>query len=351
MKILGLEVWSQSPENVSTFFNRLETEEFDYIVLFGQNEWQYYQAFAHVLDRAIQEVCIKRNQTLYIFNGSAIVNEVDEPTLHPLVKVIAWPEWYFIKTYAQMCSHSKHYKINYNLNVDVDTYKYHYITMNNRAHPHRCYMMDILAKYNLIERGAISWAEEYYTEDPYPWQYWIPKLLKLGSYLESEKIWLNIPDEFYDSFVSLINESTIDSVIFSEKTVFALVCGQPFICVSGPGHHKLLENMGFELYTELFDYSFDSEKDNNKRTELVVQNIERICKLSLDELAVLKQQIKPKIIRNKQRVRDIAMSPNSYCDIIASVRQLDQIESATACSWIWHMYFLLDDCHKNNTLL
>lgn len=352
MKILGLEVWGQSEGNVSTFFDRLEKETFDYIVLFGQNEWQYYIAYSTVLDRAIEEVCVKRNQNLYIFTGASIINEIDEPTLHPLVKLIKWSEWYFIKTYAQMCTYAKNNNVDYNKNVNIDDYKYHYISLNNRAHMHRCHMMDILAKYNLIDKGAISWANVHNSNGyDYPWQYWTPQILQLGTYEANNKAWGDIPTEYYESFVSLINESTINSVIFSEKTVFALVCGQPFICVSGPGHHKFLESMGFELYDELFDYSFDSETNNNKRTELVVQNIDRLCKLPISELTNLKKQIRPKLIRNKQRVKDIALSPNSYCNIIEEVLKLDDIESATACGWIWHMFWLLKDCHKDNTLL
>ena len=42
--------------------------------------------------------------------------------------------------------------------------------------------------------------------------------------------------------------------------------------------HKYLKIMGYELYDELFDYSFD-DKDFNKRFESIVKQVKNLCEI------------------------------------------------------------------------
>ena len=54
------------------------------------------------------------------------------------------------------------------------------------------------------------------------------------------------------------NLSQIDTLFITEKTWKPIVFKKPFLVWGGKGIHTKLKELGFELYEELFDYSFDN---------------------------------------------------------------------------------------------
>ena len=67
-----------------------------------------------------------------------------------------------------------------------------------------------------------------------------------------------IPLEYYQTNCDLVLESTIDTLFITEKTWKPIVFKKPFLVWGGRGIHAKLKELGFELYEELFDYSFDN---------------------------------------------------------------------------------------------
>ena len=66
-----------------------------------------------------------------------------------------------------------------------------------------------------------------------------------------------VPLEYYQSNCDLVLESTIETLFITEKTWKPIVFKKPFLVWGGQGLHAKLKDLGFELYDELFDYSFD----------------------------------------------------------------------------------------------
>jgi hypothetical protein len=66
-----------------------------------------------------------------------------------------------------------------------------------------------------------------------------------------------IPLEYYQTNCDLVLESTIDTLFITEKTWKPIVFKKPFLVWGSQGLHAKLKDLGFELYDELFDYSFD----------------------------------------------------------------------------------------------
>ena len=189
---------------------------------------------------------------------------------------------------------------NVNLESPIETL---YITMNNLAHPHRCMMMDILAKYDLISKGAIAWRDiirDYdndRNETPdsirhgYPYKYWTPERLVLdhpglASYISQEVL----PIEYQHAFMQLVGESTISTFFLTEKTAFSLLYNKIFLVVGSKNYHRNLEDMGFKLFHSLFDYSFDSIDDPGLRIEGVIKNINKYRDMTMNELETLLQE-------------------------------------------------------------
>lgn len=194
---------------------------------------------------------------------------------------------------------------NVGLSSKID---YLYLTMNNLVKRHRCQMMDMLAKYDLIDYGAIVWrnAHRYETYNDFQYKYWTPKKMFLDiednntSYVNQNLL----PKEYKNCFMQLVAESEDNLFFLSEKTAVPLLCNKPFLIVSSRGFHKNLVDLGFVLYDELFDYSFDCIDDQEIRIEKIVANVNRLKDCSKDMLLELTETIKPKLEHN----RNVAIS-------------------------------------------
>ena len=239
------------------------------------------------------------------------------------INMIYIPSFWFTRTYNMWTLSQGNINMNLAKNVDMrDMYfgkdlidfKYPFICTNNITKMHRCLIMDLLAKHNLIDVGAISWRDIIRAFDHdrhlYPlltdsqrgnfkYQYWTPKRMFLDYDLTSFHQ-ETVPEQYNQSFMQLVTESDDECVFFSEKTATPILLNKPFLVAGGPYHHRELNNLGFSNYDELFDYSFDIEPDLNKRYEMIVENVKRISLLSKDELSALYRKIFPKLVHNKQ---------------------------------------------------
>lgn len=244
-------------------------------------------------------------------------------TKYKNINMIHEPMYWFKRTYLMWTLSQVNIDLNLSKNINMNDmnfgehltdFKYPFICTNNIAKEHRCLIMDLLAKHNLIDVGAISWRDIRHAFDNdrhlypdlldsqrgnYPYQYWTPKRMFLDydlSYFHQE----TVPKQYSQSFMQLVTESDDIVAFFSEKTATPILLNKPFLVAGGAYHHRELNKLGFVNYDELFDYSFDVEPDMHKRYELLVRNVKRISLLSKEELSELHKQIFPKLLFNKQ---------------------------------------------------
>lgn len=239
------------------------------------------------------------------------------------INIIHVPSFWFKRTYYMWTLSQGNMLMNLAKNVDMrDMYfgeqltdfKYPYICTNNIAKMHRCLVMDLLAKHNLIDVGAIAWRDIIRAFDNdrdlypdltdsqrgnYKYQYWTPKRMFLD-YDLSDFHQETVPEHYNQSFMQLVTESDDTVAFFSEKTATPILLNKPFLVAGGQYHHRELNSLGFVNYDELFDYSFDAEPDIQVRYELLVQNVKRVSMLPTEELSRLYKQIFPKLVHNKQ---------------------------------------------------
>ena len=242
------------------------------------------------------------------------------------INIVHWETFWFRRTYTAWSSNSE--KVQENLSKGIDIlnphfgnppldFKFPYITLNNIAKRHRCLVMDKLAKHNLIDTGAIVWRDilhdctdirHTFSEDVtdsvfrnYPYQYWKPRRMFLDQEMSP---WLKnqetLPIEFTQSFMQLVTESDDEVVFFSEKTATPILFNKPFLVASCAGFHRNLESQGFELYTELFDYSFDGESNIHVRYEKLIENVKRYAMMDSSQLNRVYSDIFEKLAYNKQ---------------------------------------------------
>jgi len=205
---------------------------------------------------------------------------------------------------------------NCGLRPDVTEYKHYFTSLNNKPHPHRIQTMDLLAKYDLIDSNAISWHSYDIPLQHTDFQIWKPKMLRLSDDYQYPFSCNNIPNEYLDSFAQLITETSMSCFYISEKTLLPLMIGKPFIACNIQGFHKILKRLGFELYDEIFDYSFDVESDQEKRFDMAIQNFVELSKIPKKDLKHLYNKVRDKLFFNRTKTLAIPTDINSYPDEI-----------------------------------
>ena len=69
-----------------------------------------------------------------------------------------------------------------------------------------------------------------------------------------------------------------------KKTFKAIIMSHPFILVSIPKSLEVLKELGYKTFSPWIDESYDQEMDDNKRMMMIVNEIERLCNLSQEDL-------------------------------------------------------------------
>lgn len=186
-----------------------------------------------------------------------------------------------------------------------------FLFLNSNPRPHRYMAMDYLSKYNLLERGNFSWLKKYYYTD-YKLKYWKECITTIdyndvddSSHIET--FWN--PVLFKNPFIKLVGETLYHDETFylTEKTSMPILLGQPFLTISTLFFYKNLKKMGFKLYDEIFDYSFDNEINHEKRINMIIENIDKIKNKNLNELYI---KIKNKVKYNQ--ILSFQMINNDY---------------------------------------
>ena len=90
---------------------------------------------------------------------------------------------------------------------------------------------------------------------------------------------------YLDSYIHIITETNFEKDIFpTEKLINPIIVLQPFILFGAPGYLKYVKELGFKTFNGFIDESYDNEYDSGKRFEMLCNEIDRLSKLSLEEI-------------------------------------------------------------------
>lgn len=227
-----------------------------------------------------------KTNLIWIFGGA----DLSFYRLYP-GKVILWHNFYMYESFLNL---NKQF-----LRKDSAITKI-FISMNHRAHLHRCLLMDTLEKYNMGDKGFVSWRGV--DQADYKFNYWNPRNLQFDDGFLGKNGMYTLPREYNNALINLISESNTKTIFVTEKTYNAIFAEKPFIIQGAVGIHRYLSRLGFEMYDEIFDYTFDEVADIIDRTEMIVQNLKKLEDKNLNELKII---LSKKAKRNKQRAINI----------------------------------------------
>jgi hypothetical protein len=191
----------------------------------------------------------------------------------------------------------------------------HFICLNANSSFHRVKLITKLHETNIIDKCYWSWLRRHGSEE---WDNHLEKCdgnntaifdfrktKELDMSLEDLEIHINqdaVSDFYYltDSLIDIGIETTPEHYQFiSEKTWKPYLHGKVSFFFNCQSYYAILKNLGFELYDEIFDYSFDTIKDTDERETAYYNELKRISEIPIDELQKKILSIKDKILRNR----------------------------------------------------
>lgn len=233
------------------------------VVYFAPDEYyplDYYPWTKQEYKNRINHI-IKKNK----INFEVWIGNYEKTIVKPLqgidCKIINWSNFWIYATYAHIERSTIH------ADITIDRL---FCSLNNYPHVHRCMMIDNIFERCLDEYGYITWHREP-IDDSYKFKHFHGNVLKLDDFCNQ----FHLPDEYFKSLFILISESSSTVLDISEKTFTAIHAKKPFILFGAPHIHKVLKELGFKTFDNVFDYSFDDVEDINIRLDMILDQLEQ----------------------------------------------------------------------------
>lgn len=208
-----------------------------------------------------------------------------------------------------------------------------FLSLNNKAHFHRCMMMDYLCKNDLLKHGDVSWHE---VNVQYNFRWWkMEKMILDGKYPQMLNSYNTLPDGFSDTFISLVAEANMKAHFITEKTWMPIFFKRPFIIFGPQGIHKEMSYLGFKMFDEIIDYTFDTYEHMEDRC----QSIMNILKdLSDKDLSYLRKKIKDKLEYNYKLAREIAFDKKYLPQPVKNLLERYNSDKSIPATYHWVKY-------------
>jgi hypothetical protein len=197
--------------------------------------------------------------------------------------------------------------------------------LNRQPHKSRCLMIDYLAKYNLInEKSLITWnypsnGGYYKGSEKYRFKFWEEKIIKIDDPDNWHTQYTSDVIDTNNSFIHIVGETPTSNIGFTEKTWKPILNGEIFVLYGVRHQHQQLLSYGFELFDEIFDYTFDAYNYERAVPEIVKQ-IEKLINSDYDSVY---QSVKNKIRHNHSIAIDIIKNKKFIPNIIKNKDDLE----------------------------
>jgi hypothetical protein len=298
--------------------------------------------------KIFQNYCITKNIKCNFITGGGHKYQFNTKELENFYE---WQSFFFTKTLV----HDSMPPIGHNKDIGKL-----FTCLNNHSRLNRCIFLDYLAKHKLIESNYVSWHDTQqgnycYPNNDYKFTWWKPKNLVLEeSWTDIQSVW-NTPDlktDYFippvtcwqDSLFSVITESQVPETFITEKTALAINHIRPFIVYASPNFHQSLIDLGFKLFDNVFDYSFDTEPDENIRAEQIVKQLSYLEK---QDYNLLKDKMHTTMLYNYKHIKTFS-SWKSIPVPLQSIIRFGIDHNTTVSKTDTFMFFELVEMLKND---
>jgi hypothetical protein len=169
---------------------------------------------------------------------------------------------------------------------------YDFLYLNKQDRPHRKKLFAILKTNNLLDNSLYSFLHNSYNIKLNK-QYELPWIDADNYPLYGSDQDIHEP-QFNDTAINLVSETNDNDydVFMTEKIWKPIIAKQVFVVHGNYGYLKKLKQLGFRTFNNVFDESYDDERDSDKRTNKIID----LCK-------ILKNIDKQKLYRETESIR------------------------------------------------
>jgi hypothetical protein len=123
-------------------------------------------------------------------------------------------------------------------------------------------------------------------------------------------------ESYLDSYFMVCTETYTDNDYksFTEKVYQPIAHCMPFLLVSWPRSLKKLKDLGFKTFAPYIDESYDEELDQYRRVMMIINEVERLCKMNREEIHEWHKNLMPILKHNQQHLFGFYKNPK-YADM------------------------------------
>ena len=279
------------------------------------------------------------------------VKTIDDEEKINIVEICAWDSFGY-DTYVRKHRHRVNqpdYYIERKNDIDK-TYidNKFYINLNRRSRKWRSYFVYKLFEHKIQDFGIISHSrtdDDVDTIDGFNYaeaasfnNFLVNNLPLIADTKDFETNWANyLNNEIHsNALFSVVGETLQEnydntSLFYSEKSFRPMILGQPML-IWGQRYcnKKLSTKLGYKLYNNWFDYSFDSIKDEKERANALVLEIKRVCEklklMSRSEQINWAYKDEETLLYNRNRLRYNEFSINNFFEFIEQMAINEKIQ-------------------------
>jgi hypothetical protein len=270
------------------------------VVFWAPDELDTWQRVKQYKNK-INDLCKNTNTTAEFWEGNL---SGENSFVYDRIKFVNWK--YFCIPYTL-----GKYKIS-EQNKKTDTFDHLFVSLNRSALPHKCFFIETLYEYDLIKNNLVSWHKINFND--FNFKHFDNQPLILDDISSGVEI-VNYPPYYHRAFMDLVCESFNDLQDISEKTYKAIAAKKPFLSIGYKGLYKTLQDLGFVLYDEIFDYDFDEYEQFEDRVRNVIKQVKS---LEGKDYKALKQQIQNKLEHNYKTLvelgNDVPEEVKLFCE-------------------------------------
>lgn len=197
-----------------------------------------------------------------------------------------------------------------------------------------------LVRRKLLDQGYVTyWCEDRVNKSP-PEQHF-EKLFQANLNFEKEHHWLkekipfknfdiSLEDAIIKSEKTLIIETYFQNhteIALSEKIWRSIQLPRPWLLFGCPGSVAVLRDWGFDVFDDVVDHSYDSNRDPIKRQMMILDQLDK----KIEYNQTLLENFKSRAEKNQQLLRKFyQVWPDKQKNVIESIKTISTNESLTS---------------------
>jgi len=175
---------------------------------------------------------------------------------------------------------------NKNFNIDHKLKIYDFLYLNKVPRSHRIQLFEKLKKENLLSNSLCSFGDHPTNPFDLNKNYELPFLDKNKRYPHQGFDQEIFEKPYNDTFCSIVSETNVNDFDFfiTEKLWKPIIMQHIFVVLGNCNLYKKIKELGFKTFSNIFDESFDDDKNVNNKINTIVKVLKKIKTMDYEKL-------------------------------------------------------------------